>query len=69
MDIRLLVEGEIKQTLGPKYKVEIEKGQRGTYAWKITVRSNNADDCLNETDRLDQSLRRVYTLEEKEKRE
>jgi len=42
------------------YKIELTRGQKGTYAWTITVHSPYAEQLINELDYLDRELKAKY---------
>ena len=49
---------------GDPFGVKLERGQRGTYGWEITVRSNDMVVMLSQLDLIDQTLREHYGPQE-----
>lgn len=48
------------ETVEPRVRVRIERGQRGGYGWEITVRGDDAGDVLREIENTDHKLRATY---------
>jgi|GEM_PF-5078065 len=44
----------------PRIRINIERGQRGSYGWSITVRGDEADEVCEEIDEIDRYLRQTY---------
>ncbi len=58
MDIEL--KGRITTATEDIYKVELTRGQKGTYGWTITVHGMQAGIALDDLQRIDQRLRVQY---------
>ncbi len=51
---------EVIQPQIPKVKIEIEKGQKGTYAWSVRVYSDSVENALSQVKEADLKLREEY---------
>lgn len=58
MDLEL--KGKIIYEATQPYKVELIRGQKGTYAWAITVHGIQADIALDDLHHIDEQLREKY---------
>ncbi|MBA7560738.1 hypothetical protein ES708_02369 [subsurface metagenome] len=58
MDINF--KGTIHTVSDDPYKIELIRGQKGTYAWTITCRGPRGDLVLSDIESLDNDLRRDY---------
>jgi len=58
MDIEL--KGMIITTREDIYKIELTRGQKGTYSWTITVHGKQADIAIDDLEHIDQQLREQY---------
>lgn len=58
MDLEL--KGRITTATEDVYKIELTRGQKGTYGWTITVHSIQADIALDDLQHIDAALREEY---------
>ena len=58
MDLEL--KGKITTATEDIYKIELTRGQKGTYGWTITSHGFYTDDVLNDIGYIDEQLRRKY---------
>lgn len=58
MDLEL--KGRITTATEDVYKIELTRGQKGTYGWTIVVHGIQADIAIDDLQHIDQQLREQY---------
>jgi hypothetical protein len=61
---------KVEHIQGPNpepYKVKLERGQKGTYAWEISVQGANSAEIIEKIQAVDLMLRRAYLPVEPER--
>jgi hypothetical protein len=64
-----IIDGLIRTVTEDRYKIELTRGQKGTYGWTITVHAKSLDDAFTDLQYVDEELRTRYASPAPEKKE